>query len=185
MVGARPGPVALACGLLVATLGAIVRRRDRAAWAGAALFGWGYALIALGGPFLADQYNDSAAFDIWDLDGAVRPLADRFHPGLSEPADPFPNNRITLDPATGIRTMNVSNQEIPLTPDQSKRQVDFEARNASHLARLRDGRHARAIGLAIQGLAFAMAGAVVGHALEGPSPPAGEPMGAPTPDQPD
>jgi hypothetical protein len=165
--------------LLVATLGALVARRGRGAWTGAAVFGWGFATIVVAGPYLADNYSVADALDVWEVDLPVRALADLLHPGAATaPVDPFPNNNIIRDPATGSLLKQVNNSNVAMTAEEIRLQLAFEAQTKVYEAQVHKARHARAIGLTALGLGFALLGARVGNWLEARE---AEPAGGNTP----
>jgi hypothetical protein len=135
--------------LLVATVGAIVRRRDRAAWIGFAAFGWAHLIVALiaSSADLIFSNSDEDEPGLWRVDGLAGALASRLHPELPQP----------------VRTP----QERGHSSDRAELKflADFEANTALYEARHRAAEHSRAIGVAFQGLAFALVGAATGRAL--------------------
>jgi hypothetical protein len=152
--------------LLIAMVGAQVRR-ERAAWVGFSMFGWAY-LLALAIPMLLPhliqslEMNDMARLQI---DGPVIQCVGWLHPELPEPGPPPYEFR-------SISNRVKTNGSI-LTPEEDELYDNFLGRVASYKGRLHTQSCARWIGLAIQGLAFAGIGALIGHLVDDRYSPAG------------
>ena len=167
--------------LLVATLGAIVRRSGRARWVGLALFGWAYALVLLVPPF-----REAVAAEL-PGNGSLSDLVDLLRPPLSIPAEPpgkRPSSRLNKVDTSGWHFME-GGRIVDLSSEEWRPWATWLDRRNAYDARVEAAEGARRIALTFLGLAFAALGAAAGLVLEGPAQPAGASPVGPTPDLPD
>jgi hypothetical protein len=154
--------------LLVGTLGALVRRRGRAAWVGFALFGWAYALVLLVPPL-----RNSIAAEL-PGEGPLEEVVDLIQPPLALPAEPafyMPSDAIVRKGEDGRYHYTApGGQNVLLAPQETKQWDAYLGRMDAFMARRESAHQARRIGLAFLGLAFAVLGAATGQVLEDRNP---------------
>jgi hypothetical protein len=164
---ARVVVLASVVALLVGIVGVIVRR-ERAAWVGFSIFGWGYLLVLLVPillPHLMLSQLDQSYVTRLSIDGPVANFADWLHPDMPAPTSVITFN-YDIDPSTNNWAKWDGNVFSPLTSAEWKVVNDYQAqKNAADQYRLRARSCATWIGLAFQGIAFAFIGASFGHLL--------------------
>jgi hypothetical protein len=156
--------------LLVGTLGLFVRR-DRASWAGFALFGWAYALVALV-PSIRTMVEDKLPTD----EMIDRLVIDHIQPVPPEPAEPL--SYMARGNANGYYKLDESRQWIPFQPtSEEAKAIDvYIAQFQDYQERRLKLPRSRHIFYTCAGLAFALVGSIAGrvlsdHALQpGPYP---------------
>ena len=154
--------------LLVGTLALIVRR-DRAAWAGFALFGWSYALVALV-PWLQSTLQDRLPTD----ETVNRLVLDRLHPIPPEPADPLGYRALRIGNSYFKGQGYYNRTEFQPTPEEARLIDAYTAQAEDWEGRLKASNRARGVLAAFVGLAFALVGAIAGRVLsDRPSPQPG------------
>jgi hypothetical protein len=164
---ARVVVLASVVALLVGIVGVIVRR-ERGAWVGFSVFGWGYLLVLLVPillPHLMLSQLDQTCVTRLSIDGPVADFAGWLHPDMPAPT-PVITFNYGIDPNTANWAKWDGNVFIPLTPAEWKLVNDYQAqKSAVYEDRVRARSCASWIGLAFQGIVFALVGAAVGHLL--------------------
>lgn len=157
--------------LLAGLLGAIVRRGD-GAWVGFTLFGGSYALLAFGLGIESETARRLVTSDLLEV------AAEEMHADPAPPAVPTFNTKFELQ-AADIRRHQIRRYptlEGLLSPAELKTLQDYIDRYESYEQSRQSASEGRAnaklVGHSLLALLFALAGAVLGRALERPRHPA-------------
>ncbi len=151
--------------LLIATLGAFIRRQDRAPWIGFSLFGWVYATALLVPPLRETV--------VIDLPGrqTLYDLVNRFQPVLPEPVEPSgksPSNILVREDSSGWHYRQ-GGQNLELTTEEWKPWAAYLDRKNAHDAQSDAAEAACRIALTFLGLTFAVLGSGLGLILDRPA----------------